>query len=411
MGTTVAALAKNETSLERKTVAIVFLTVFLDLIGFGILIPIQPFFALSFGASPSVITLLSASYSLMQFIFVPWWGRASDRFGRRPVMFISIATSALGFFIFAFAQSLSLLFLSRMLAGLGSANIGCAQAMIADVSSKAKRTQGMALISAAMGLGFIVGPILGAAFSKDGFMVAAIVAGSLSTLNLFLALIFLKETRWLRKNTRNAQSSQGQFLLDLRKSNNYQNIMWLFSLSFLIIMAFSLFEQSIGMYLYEHFGTKSSYDNSIHQTALLLTLCAIVSAGIQLTLLKKLAERFGERRLLSFGTFLATLGLAFMPLAAQFSVFSWFFLPSMVFVIGFSLCSPALSSLISQAVSSDDQGLALGRSQSLSALGRVIGPASCGLLFEWSSELPFLVASLGMLGCCIMTLKLEAVDS
>ena len=146
---------------KNNPLFVAFLTIFLDLLGFGILIPIQPFFAESLGASASTVTLLSATYSIMQFLFAPFWGSLSDRYGRRPIILSSIFISAIGYFIFASAQSLQLLFLSRALSGFGNANLGAAQAIIADSTTGADRAKGMGLIGAAFGLGFIFGPAVG----------------------------------------------------------------------------------------------------------------------------------------------------------------------------------------------------------------------------------------------------------
>ena len=178
----------------KKILLLVFLTVFLDLVGFGIIIPIQPFYAEKLGASATTVTLLGASFSLMQFVFGSFWGRLSDRIGRRPVMLLSIACSSLGYLIFGFAESLTVLFLARMLAGFGSANIGTAQAIIADSTPPESRAKGMGLIGAAFGLGFILGPALGGFFSQFALSFPAFVASGLGAFNFVFALTSLPET-------------------------------------------------------------------------------------------------------------------------------------------------------------------------------------------------------------------------
>ena len=146
---------------SKKVLIIAFMTIFLDLLGFGIIIPIQPFYVKSFGATPTVVTLLGASYSMMQFFFSPFWGGLSDKVGRRPIILFSIVISAIGHFMFAMASGLWVLFAARMLAGFGNANIGTAQAIIADVTTAENRSTGMALIGVAFGLGFLFGPAVG----------------------------------------------------------------------------------------------------------------------------------------------------------------------------------------------------------------------------------------------------------
>ena len=179
----------------NRTLFIAFITIFLDLLGFGIIIPIQAFYAESFNATPKVITLLGASYSLMQFFFAPFWGKLSDRLGRRPIILFSVLISAAGHFIFASANGLMLLFAARMVAGFGNANIGTAQAIIADITTKENRAKGMGLIGAAFGLGFIFGPAIGALLGQHHPTTPLYAAGVLALLNFIFAYFLLPETK------------------------------------------------------------------------------------------------------------------------------------------------------------------------------------------------------------------------
>jgi len=183
------------TTKSKRPLLIAFITIFLDLLGFGIIIPIQPFFTQSLGASPTIITLLAASYSLMQFVFAPVWGSLSDRWGRRPIMLFSIAIASIGYFIFASAESLWVLFFSRMLSGFGNANLGTAQAIISDSTTGEDRAKGMGLIGAAFGLGFIFGPAIGAFLSQISPRTPLYFAGVLSAFNFVLTYLILPETR------------------------------------------------------------------------------------------------------------------------------------------------------------------------------------------------------------------------
>ena len=173
---------------------IVFLTTFIDLLGFGIIIPIQPFYAESFSATPATVTMLGASYSLMQFLFSGMIGQLSDRVGRRPVLLGSVALIIIGYLVFAQATSITGLFIARMISGLGGANLGAAQAIIADVTPADQRSRGMGIIGAAFGLGFIFGPAIGGALGQWGPVVPIYAAAILASLNLLLIYTKLPET-------------------------------------------------------------------------------------------------------------------------------------------------------------------------------------------------------------------------
>src|SRR6185295_6323590 len=181
--------------MKKTSLAVLFLTVFIDLIGFGMVIPFLSFYAREYGASGTTVGAVVGIYSIMQFFFAPVWGRLSDRIGRRPVILISLTASCLGYFLFAFAQSLTLLFASRIIAGAGGANIGTAQAYIADTTTHENRAKGMGLIGAAFGMGFVLGPPLsgtlahlGAKHGLAGNLLPGIVAASLSLTALIVAL-------------------------------------------------------------------------------------------------------------------------------------------------------------------------------------------------------------------------------
>ena len=174
---------------------IIFITVFIDLLGFGIIIPLLPFYAEHFGASALIVGLLSSSFSLAQFLFAPFWGRLSDRIGRRPVILIGLLGSALSYAFFALATSLPMLFVARSLAGIAGANIPTAQAFIADTTTAETRARGMGLIGAAFGLGFIFGPAIGGFLSHWGYAAPAWFAAALSLANFVAAVFLLPESR------------------------------------------------------------------------------------------------------------------------------------------------------------------------------------------------------------------------
>ncbi|MFO0751041.1 MAG: MFS transporter, partial [Myxococcota bacterium] len=183
---------------------VALLTIFLDILGFGMIIPIQPFYAESFGADPTLVTLLGATFSAMQFLFSPMWGRLSDRIGRRPVILVSVAIGAFGHLMFALAGQLWVLFLARFITGVGTANFGAAQAVVADTTSGPERARGMGLLGAAFGMGFIIGPAVGGVLSQVSPAAPFWFAAGLSTLNFVLAWRILPETHPVEKRGRRA---------------------------------------------------------------------------------------------------------------------------------------------------------------------------------------------------------------
>jgi MFS transporter, DHA1 family, tetracycline resistance protein len=384
----------NHPARSRPAVPIAFLIVFLDLLGFGILIPVQQFYAREFGASPSLITLLSSTFSLVQFLCAPAWGRASDRFGRRPIVLLSVAITAAGYFLFAVAPNVWLLFLARALCGLGAANIATAQAIVADVTPGNDRSRGMGIVGAAFGLGFLFGPIIGGVTSQFGGHAPALVAGGLSVMNFFVALAILPETRAPDRGHAAKQTLRNA----LRALPN--SIVPLFALTAVSMTGFALMEQCIGLLIQDTWVSPVSPDR-LHEgswlTALFLVVVGIVGTIIQGGLIGKLSAAFGEVVLLRVGLAAMGCGLCLIPVLAAGSVYSMFLISALVLAIGSSLYHPSLSALVSKSAGPDHQGLALSTVHSFSALGRIIGPSVAGVLFQTSSSLPFIVGGIAIL--------------
>ncbi len=388
--------ASRSEAENKRILGIVFFTVFLDLVGFGIIIPIQPFYAESLGAHPSTVTLLGASFSLMQFLFAPFWGRLSDKIGRRPVMLVSIASTVVGYFIFGLSGSLTILFLSRMLAGFGSANIGTAQAIIADSTTPEKRAKGMGLIGAAFGLGFIFGPALGGSLVRFGLAVPAFVAAGLSAINLVLAFFILPETR--TAGAKSVVVHRAFSWKALKHAARHPNVGQLFTVFLTYTLAFSLMEQVLGLFIEKTwlFAEPASVDHSRHAatyTMYVLVVVGVTATIIQGGLIGRLVKAFGERRLLLFGIGAVSISLAMIPVVGWYFHFAMLLPVSMCLAIGTGLINPSLSSLLSRAVDPDEQGGAMGMGQSLAALGRVIGPSAAGFLFEWHPNVPFWIGA------------------
>jgi len=387
---------------SRGPLGVVFFTIFLDLLGFGIIIPIQPFYAEAFGASPTVVTLLGASYSLMQFVFAPFWGRLSDRYGRRPIILTSITIGAVGYLIFGLAGSLGVLFAARMLSGFGNANIATAQAVIADVTGPADRAKGMGLIGAAFGLGFIFGPALGGFVGQWGPQYPAFLAAGLGCVNLLLALRFLPETR---RPTNHHEAAHRFSLERVRAALSVPGVAGMLAVFFLVTTGFSLMEQVLGLTIERIWvvggpyalglaqGSPASHARAALMTGQFLVVIGVTAAIVQGGLIGRLTRRFGEARLLVFGLGALSLSLVLIPIAGQVAPF-WSLIPiGVLMAVGSGLTTPSITSALSQLSSSENQGGVLGVGQSASALGRVVGPAVSGALFEVAIPLPYLVGA------------------
>lgn len=396
---------------QKRALLIAFITVALDLLGFGIIIPIQPFFAQHFGASPALVTLLSASYSLMQFLFVPFWGRLSDRIGRRPVILSSVAIGSVGYLLFGLAGSLPLLFVARMISGFGNANIAAAQAIIADTTSGPDRAKGMGLIGAAFGLGFIFGPAVGGWLANWGLAAPAIGAAILGVLNFVFAWFLLPETRPLQKPSEAAAPTRSlNPLTVLKRLQVYPNVLTLIALSFCLSGGFALMEPSISLLIERTWVPHSALtlaSPEAYEAALLhaaaLTSYLLVAVGLTATVVQggaigPLTKRFGERRLIFAGLLTIAVSAALFAVASTTGVYWLIFIPGVVLATGTGLSTPSVNGLLSRAVSPQEQGSILGAAQSAQALGRVLGPALSGLLFEWYWAAPFISTSIVMVG-------------
>ena len=373
----------------------VFLTMFLDLVGFGIIIPIQPFFAENFGASPTLITLLGGSFSLMQFIFVPSWGRLSDRIGRRPVMLISIAITGTGYALFAMAETIEMLFIARMMAGFGAANIATSQAIMADISTPENRAKAMGVLGAAFGLGFVFGPAIGGILGQISPQTPIWVAAALSGVNFISAIFLLPET--LKKGQR-AKRELNMIKVFGRVARK-PNVMPLLVTTLVITGGFSLMEQVLGLFI-EHtwvtstagIGRDVAFKEAAALTGIVLVVVGIVMSLVQGRYIGALVKRFGEKRLLLAGAVGNMAVLALIPMTTWMG-FGSLLAVAVLMGIFSGIWNPSLTSIMSQSVEEDEQGSTLGLNHSMGSLGRVIGPAIAGILYEIGRPVPFLVGA------------------
>lgn len=368
----------------RKSLGVVFLTVLIDLVGFGIVIPLLPFYALNFGATSSQIGFLVSSFSLMQFIFNPIWGRISDRVGRRPVMLISIFGSFLSYLIFALSNSLALLFVSRMLAGLMGANIATAQAYIADVTPPEERAKGMGIVGAGFGIGFVLGPFISGILSRFGYTLPILFASGLSLLNFLLAYRFLPEPQKHYK----FESQKLSYSSVISKFLNDGLLLFLYFTFFVITFGISL------NYVVFPLFTKDVFKFDASHNGLLFGYIGMIGVFTQGYLIGKISMRIKEEKILILGTFLMGSGLLGMIFSSNFLQFLIFVT---LFTFGSGITTPTVLSLISRRADPEIQGVTLGFGQSLSSLARVFGPSTGGFLYgALGHKSPFVLGALSM---------------
>src|SRR5213082_3030470 len=275
--------------MRRSPLLVIFVTVFIDLVGFGIVIPVLPFYVegTKFNASPRVVGLLFASYSVMQLVFTPILGRLSDRYGRRPVLFLSLLGTSLGFFILGFATTLWMLFAGRIIDGITGGNIWTAQAYIADVTTEENRAKGMGLIGAAFGLGFVFGPAIGGVLSRWGINVPFLFAGTLAFANAILLYFTLPETVTPDHPAR-ASAASGRGWGQLIASLKNPRLGFVMTVYFLSIVAFSIMTTVFSLFLMFRLGYDAFHNGWV------FAFVGIVSAIIQGGLIGRLVKRFGE---------------------------------------------------------------------------------------------------------------------
>jgi len=359
-------------SSGRSPLVVLFLTVFIDLMGFGIVIPLLPIYAKQMNATPFAAGALIAVYSLMQLVFAPAWGRISDDIGRRPVLLMCLAGSAMSYLLLAGAWRLEVLFFERLLAGVAGASIPVAQAYIADVTGPAERARGMGLIGAAFGLGMVIGPALGGGLSLLGPRVPEGFAAGLCLANVLVAAYRLPES--LPGSVgRPAPFRHPLSLASLRDAAARPGAAALLAVFFLVTLGFAVLEGTFSLAAADRYGYSQA------QVDWLWVYMGLVAVVVQGWLVGRLARRLPERALIVLGS--AALGLGFLGIPFAGSAIG--LLTALALVVGGQgLASPSLSSLISKTVEESVYGEALGVSQSLSAGARVLGPAGGGLIFS-----------------------------
>jgi DHA1 family tetracycline resistance protein-like MFS transporter len=369
----------------RSPLAVVFLTVFLDLVGFGIVIPLLPLYAQRFGAGPVAVTWLVAVYSLMQFFFAPWWGRLSDRVGRRPVLLVGIAGAAISYLAFGLAGSLTVLFIARAVNGVMGANVGVAQAYIADITPPSERARGMGLIGAAFGMGFIFGPAIGGVLSRVDPAAPFLAAAALGAFNGVLAWFRLPESLPASVRATMPPRETGLRARFATLTGAGPRLRGLYLTSFITTLGLAGMEATLALWADRRWGLTQE---TVGYGFAVMGVVAAIAQGL---LVGKLVKRIGERRSALLGLVLMAVGMAGIPLAPSLPLV---LVAAALFAMGQGATVPSLTAMISHQGGPAEQGKLLAASQSLSAMGRVLGPWLGGLAFAHVAiAAPYLAAA------------------
>lgn len=388
--------------------AILFLIVFTDLVGFGLIIPLLPFYGEHFQASPAEVGALMAIYSLAQFIAAPLWGGLSDRVGRKPVLALSLLGSTLSYAWLAYSESLWMLFAARALGGFMAGNIATAFAYVADVTTPANRAKGMGIVGAAFGLGFIFGPAIGGVLAGADPMHAdyrtpALIAAALSALAMMLTVLILPES--LPQSVRQAHRAmpRADRWQALTQALRTPNVGRLIAIAFLATFVFAGIETTFAMWSRRRFGWGPE------QNGYLFAFIGLISATVQGGLVGRLAKHFGEHRLVVAGAATLAIGILATPFASSVSLLAF----TMLWVaLGFGLMTPSLNSLVSLSVDAGVQGGTMGVTRSATTLARVLGPGWAGLLFEYlGKDWPFFAGAMIMAGVIMVAVTLGEMQA
>lgn len=407
--------SKLQSKLESKSV-VIFLTVFIYLLGFGMIIPILPLLSTHYGATPLQAGLLMSAFSLMQFLFAPFWGRISDRIGRRPVLLFCLVGEGLSYLLLANARSLEMIFLARILAGFFGASISTASAYISDITPEERRSQGMALIGAAFGLGFLLGPAIGGGLtllaekiSNEVHFVAGFSAYGVAVLCL-LTFIFAyfkldeslsDENRELARKRSETKSNRFRVLIEYFQRPVVGLLIVIFAFA---TFAMAMMEATLVLFMEKEFqwGIREVSFGFAY-----VGVCIVITQGF---LVRRLLPILGEKKVLFLGLTCMFSGFFLLTIGKTLPVLA---ISQTLIALGTGFTNPSLLGSISLLVSGSEQGTALGTTQSLSSLARVIGPALGGFLFglsqiggfsilDFNTRLPFAVSCVLMLISILM---------
>lgn len=361
---------------RKKALPVLFLVMFLVMVGFGIIIPVMPFYAEELGASPTELGLLMAVYSLMQLLFAPMWGRISDRVGRKPIIMTGILGLAISFFLMALSTELWMLFAARVIGGfLSAANMPTVMAYVADITSDEDRGKGMGIIGASVGLGFIFGPAIGGIFAKSNLNTPFYLAGAVSLITFLLVLFVLKES--LTAEQRGASRGEGSPSLLKAFSGP---VTALFILQLFVSLSLAGLEAT-----FAYFAAEKARLGTV-ELGYIFMIMGLAGAIVQGGLVGRLTHKLGEGAVIQLGIVISAIGFALILMTSGFTTAALFLT---VFGIGNGLIRPSVSSLLTKK-SAAGHGSTTGLLSSFDSLGRIAGPPLGGWLFSIAIGLPYI---------------------
>jgi len=381
----------KSTSSNSSPLAVLFFTVFLDLMGFGLIIPILPTYSKSLGAPYWEIGAIAVMFPLMQFLFSSFWGGLSDRFGRRPIMLTSVFITVIAWLFFSQADKIFLLFAARALSGFGAANLSVAQAYISDVTKPENRTKAFGIIGAAFGLGFVIGPFIGGFIKENsslGIEMVGFVAAGFSFINLIMTYFMLPES--LKEKSYGRKLFPNPFG-DVINGFKREMTGSLLLINFVYIGAFSMMQITAALLWEERYGLSEG------EVGYMFSYIGVLAVIIQGGLIGWINRKLGERKLLILGNILMFGGLLMMPFVPIHLFIPLELLAMAIISFGNSFLTPTINTLLSKNTSEAEQGKILGTNQSVGSLARLVGPLLGSSLYGLAFYLPYVAASLIML--------------
>jgi DHA1 family tetracycline resistance protein-like MFS transporter len=380
-----------------RPLLIIFLTIFVNLVGFGIIVPLLPFYAETFGASPLVIGLLFAVFSLCQLAAAPALGDLSDRYGRRPVLIFSLLGTVVSFVMLAVAHSVAMLFAARIVDGLSGGNISTARAYVADVTEPKDRSRAYGLIGAAFGLGFILGPALSGVLAPISYAAPIWAAAGVTLVATVMAWLWLPETV---HRTHAGVGNPFRYLPALVRRATLRRVL---AIDFVYWFAFATFQTTFALFAARRFGFDAA------RTGYFFAAFGILGAIIQGGFIRPIVARIGDKPTFMLGLVFAAIGLLAAALAPTVTMFSVALVP-MAFGIGFG--HPTIASLVSRVARGDEQGRVQGAASAVESLGRTVGPVwGNASLQQWGESTPYVSAAALVVLTLLATVGLQVTDA